>query len=192
MNVVIVAYLSLSVHIHYFVLFTFRYHNAIMIALCLYLFHRAEATANVVVLITVLLLRYSAAGWPGLWPLQPFLDLGATGAPAFNLVVYLGYLGSSTSSLPCPRQLQSLQLHHDRLRRPCPVWPIIRASGRFISFSLTSIPDYLTGEYPGDYGLNISGLAAHTRCLPVLRGYCVCIVEIQPLVGVGCLPSRSL
>ena len=178
-------------HIHYFILFTFRYHNAIMIALCLYLFHGAEATAICFVLITVLLLRYSAAGWSGLWPFRPYLDLRATGAPAFNLVVYLGYLGSSTSFLPCPGQLQSLGLHHDRLRRPCPVWPNIRAWGPFISFFLPSIPDYLTAGYPGDYGLDISGVAAHTRCLPVLCRYCGGIVEVQPLVGVGCLPSTS-
>ena len=38
-----------------------------------------------VLLIMVLLLRYSAAGWPVLWPLQPYLDFGATGAPTFNL-----------------------------------------------------------------------------------------------------------
>ena len=41
-------------------------------------------------LITVMLLHYSAASWPGLWPLRPYLDLGATGAPTFNLGVYWG------------------------------------------------------------------------------------------------------
>ena len=40
--------------------------------------HGAEATANFFLLITVLLLRYSAAGWPGLWPLRPYLGFGAT------------------------------------------------------------------------------------------------------------------
>ena len=41
-----VAYWLLFVHIHYFILCTFRCHNAIMIVLCLCLFHGAEATAN--------------------------------------------------------------------------------------------------------------------------------------------------
>ena len=40
-----------------------------------------------------------------------------------------------------------------------------------------SILDFLTGKYNGDFGLDISGLAAHTRCLPVLRGYRGGIVE---------------
>ena len=44
-------------------------------------------------LITVVLLGYSAAGWPGLWPLRPYLGFGATSAPTFNFRSLLGYLG---------------------------------------------------------------------------------------------------
>ena len=40
-----------------------------------------------------------------------------------------------------------------------------------------SIVNFLTGENPGEYGLDISGSAAHTRCLPVLCGYCGGIVK---------------
>ena len=36
----------------------------------------------------VLLLRCSAAGWLGLWPLRPYLDFRATGAPTLSLGVY--------------------------------------------------------------------------------------------------------
>ena len=39
-------------------------------------------------LITVLLLRYSAASWAGLWPLWPYFHFGDTGAPTFNCGVY--------------------------------------------------------------------------------------------------------
>ena len=123
-----------------------RYHDD---ALCLCLFHGADATAKSFLLITVLLLRYSAAGWPGLWPLRPYLDFGATGAPTFNLGVYLAF---STFFLPFPRPVQSLGLHCEQLRRPCQVWPHIRRCGSLIRFSEDSILDFLTGECPGDCG----------------------------------------
>ena len=103
----------------------------------------------------------------------------------------LGYLGFSTSSSPSPRQLQSLGLHYDRLHRPCQVWPHIRPWGPSIASPKASILDYLTGEYPGVYGLDISGLAAHAHCLPVLRGYCGGIVEFIAARWCG-LPSQQV
>ena len=125
--------------------------------------------SKLVLLIKVLLLRYSAAGWPGPWPLRPHLDFGATGAPTFNLGVYLG---GSTFSLPFTRQVQSLALHYEQLCRPCQVWIQIWSWGSLICFSKACILDFFTGEYAGDSGFDISGLAAHTHCLPVLHGYC--------------------
>ena len=121
-----------------------RYHEDVL-RLCL--FHGAEATAKTFLLITVLLLRYSAAGWPGLWPLLHYLYFRATGAPTFNLGVKLGF---STLSLPSPRPLQSLTLHYDRLHQLCHIWPHFQPWGILIMFSLASIPDYLTGEYLDD------------------------------------------
>ena len=41
-------------------------------------------------LFTVLLRRYSAAGWPGLWPLRPYVVFEATGAPIFSSAVHWG------------------------------------------------------------------------------------------------------
>ena len=67
-----------------------KYHDN---ALCLCLLHGAEATAKFLLLIMVLLLRYSAAGWPALWPLRPYLEFGATGALTFTFGVYWGIWG---------------------------------------------------------------------------------------------------
>ena len=121
-------------------------------------------------LITVLLLRYSAAGWPGLWPLRPYLGFGATGAPTFNFGVYWDTWGFSPSPSPCPRPLQSLGLHYDRLHLLCRVWPRIQPWGPYIAFFAASILDYLTVEYPDDYGLEISGLAAQTIVFQYFAG----------------------
>ena len=82
-------------------------------------------------------------------PLRPYLDFGATGAPTFNLGVYLGFY---TSPSPSPRELQSLGLHYERLRLLCQVWPHIQPWGPLIRFPKALILDFLTGEYPGDYG----------------------------------------
>ena len=72
----------------------------------------------------------------------------------------LAYLGFSTSPSPSPRHLQSSGLHYDGLHRPCQVWPHTRSWGPFIAFFAAGILDYLSGEYPDDYGWSISGLAA--------------------------------
>ena len=80
---------------------------------------------------------------------RPYLDFGATGAPTFNLGVYLGYY---TSPSPSPRELQSLGLQYERLRLLCQVWPHIQPCGPLIRFFKAFILDFLTGEYPGDYG----------------------------------------
>ena len=125
-------------HIHYFIFCTFRLHHDTMIALCLCLFHGAEATAKLLLLIEVLLLCYSAAGWPGLWPLRPYLDFGATGAPTFNFGVYLGFYTSPSPS----GYLQSLALHWGRLRQLCQVWPHIQPWGPLILFSKASILEF--------------------------------------------------
>ena len=74
--------------------------------------------------------------------------------PYVQLGSLLGHLGFSTSSSPSPRK-------HDRLRRPYQVWPHIPPWGNFFPFSTASILDYMTGEYPDDYGWNISGLVSH-------------------------------
>ena len=141
-------------------------------------------------LITVLLLRYSAAGWPGPWPLRPYLDFGATGAPTFNLGVYLGF---STFSLPFSRQVQSLGVHYEQLPRPCQLWPHIRPWGSLIRFSKDSIIDFLTGEYPGDYGgeLDISGMAVHPTALWYFAGTLGARVDF--IVSCWCgLPSQQV
>ena len=62
----------------------------------------AEATAKLFLLITVLLQRYSAAGWPGLWSLRPYLDFWATGAPALLLEVSWGIWGFQLFLCPFP------------------------------------------------------------------------------------------
>ena len=111
-------------------------------------------------LITVLLLRYSAAGWPGLWPFRPYLDFRATGAPTFSLEDSWGIWGFSTFPLPFPRPLQSLGLHYDGLHQLCHLWPQIQPWGPLIIFSLASISDYLTGEYFDDQNWDTEALAA--------------------------------
>ena len=126
-----------------------------------------QSPQQLFLLITVLLLRYSAAGLPGLWPLRPHLDFGATGAPTFNVGVHLGF---STFSLPFPRQVQSLGLHYEQISRPSQVWPRIWPWGPYIAFFAASILDYLTAEYPDDYGLGISGLAAQTIAFQYFAG----------------------
>ena len=137
----------------------YRFHNNPMMP-CACACFMVQRPQQFFLLITVLLLRYSAAGWPGLSPLRPYLDFGATGAPTFNLGVYWDTWGFSPSPSPCPRPLQSLGLHYGGIRQLCHVWPRIQPWGPLILFSLASIPDYLTGEYPEDYGLDTEGLAA--------------------------------
>ena len=79
-------------------------------------------------------------GYWGYW--CPYLLLGGL----------LGYLGFSTFSLPFPKQVQSLGVHYEHLRRPCRAWPHIQLWGPLILISEASILNYLPGEYPGDYG----------------------------------------
>ena len=97
-------------------------------------------------------------GFWGYW--CPYLHLGGL----------LGYLGFSTSPSPSPRTLQSLGLHYDRLHLLCQVWPRTRPWGPYIAFFAASVLDYLTGEYPDDYGLEISGLAAQTIAFQYFAG----------------------
>ena len=141
-------------------------------------------------LITVLLLRYSAAGWPGLWPLRPYLDFGATGAPAFNLGVHWGFC---TSPSPSSRYLHLLGLHWGRLRQLCPVWPYIQLSASFITFKKASILDFLTGEYRDDYGgeWDISALAVHPTAFRYFAGTVGARVDF--IVPCWCgLPSQQV
>ena len=89
-------------------------------------------------------------GFWGYW--CPYLQLGGL----------LGYLGFSTFSLPFPRPVQLLGLHYEQFLHPCQVWPHIQPWGSLISFSLASIPDYLTGGYLDDQDWDTEGLAARS------------------------------
>ena len=74
---------------------------------------------------------------------------------------------------------------------PIRVNPNLRPWGPVIAFPTASTFNYLTGEYPDDYGRDIFGLAAHPT---TLADYCGDESRLFPLVkssgAVGCLPSR--
>ena len=143
------AYSILFVHTYYFILCTFRFpDDTMMPSACAW--SMVQRPEQLFLLIMVLRLRYSAAGWPGLWPLRPFLDFVATRAPTFTLGVYWGIGCFETSASRSLSQLQAVGLQYDPFHHPSQVWPHIRHWGPLTLFFKASIPNYLTGEYPDD------------------------------------------
>eukprot|EP00670_Eutreptiella_braarudii_P003557 CAMPEP_0174300140 /NCGR_PEP_ID=MMETSP0809-20121228/58291_1 /TAXON_ID=73025 ORGANISM="Eutreptiella gymnastica-like, Strain CCMP1594" /NCGR_SAMPLE_ID=MMETSP0809 /ASSEMBLY_ACC=CAM_ASM_000658 /LENGTH=127 /DNA_ID=CAMNT_0015405681 /DNA_START=379 /DNA_END=763 /DNA_ORIENTATION=+ len=97
-------------------------------------------------------------GFWGYW--CPYLQLGSL----------LGYLGFFTLTFTLSQTTAVVGAAFDRLHLPCRVWPRIQPWGPYIAFFAASILDYLTVEYPDDYGLEISGLAAQTIAFQYFAG----------------------
>ena len=137
-------------HIHYFILCTCRFQDIIMICPVPVPVSWCRGHSKIFLLITVLLLRYSATGWPGLWPLRPYLDFGLL-VPLPSAWGFIGVFGVFNLFFALSETMQSLGLHYEQLRHPCQAWPHIQPWGPLILSSEASIFNYLPSEYPGDY-----------------------------------------